>query len=52
MSNCSSCIAWQRRAEIDRLKHMKAKVDAECFRRAKEIYGFLEKHQTKEKLKA
>jgi hypothetical protein len=48
MSNCSGCVAWQRRAEIDRLKRMKAKVDAECFRRAKEIYGFLDKHKAKE----
>ena len=52
MSNCSSCIAWQRRAEIDRLKRMKAKVDAECFRRAKEIYVFLGKHKPKETMKA
>jgi hypothetical protein len=51
MSNCVGCVAWQRRAEIDRLKRMKAKVDAECFRQAKEIYGFLDKHKTKEKEK-
>jgi hypothetical protein len=31
---------------------MKAKVDAECFRRAKEIYGFLDKHKAKETKKA
>jgi len=48
MSECVTCIAWQRRAEIDKLKREKAKVDAECFRRAKEIYDFLDKHETKE----
>ena len=48
MSNCVGCVAWQRRG----LKRMKAKVDAECFRQAKEIYGFLDKHKTKETKKA
>jgi len=53
MSNCVGCVAWQRRAEIDRLKRMKAKVDAECFRQAKEIYEFfLDKHKAKETKKA
>jgi len=48
MSNCASCVSWRRRVELKALKHDKLRVERECFRQAKEIYDFLDKHKTKE----